>query len=110
MRGTLQQLNCSQVNYLYYVYCSNQASKHATPIPELTGGAVQTIDCRHAIPWKVDNKYYCAQVQFVICSHDSKELGEREWEALVLLFSLSEVGRQHYLNYRTVVLVVQLYY
>lgn len=65
---------------------------------------MQARDCRHAIPWKVDNKYYCAQVQFVICSHDSKELGEREWEALVLLFSLSEVGRQHDLNYRTVVL------
>ena len=48
-------------------------------------------DCSRVIPWPVDNKYYSAQVQFVVCSHNGTELVEREWEALLLLFNLAKV-------------------
>ena len=52
-------------------------------------------DCSRIIPWPVDNKYYSAQVQFVVCSHSGPELVEREWEALLLLFNLAKVLQHH---------------
>ena len=48
-------------------------------------------DCSRPVSWQVDNKYYSAEVQFVACSPDSKQLEERGWEAIVLLTSLDKV-------------------
>ena len=61
------------------------------PPTELTGRTVKVEDCSRVVPWRVDNKYYSAQVQFVVCSHSGTEPEEREWEALLLLFNLAKV-------------------
>lgn len=58
---------------------------------ELTGRAVDTGDCSRPISWQVDNKYYSAEVHFVACSSESKDLEVGQWEAIVLLTSLDKV-------------------
>ena len=60
-------------------------------IAELTGRAVDVGDCSRPVSWRVDNKYYSAEVHFVACRPESKQLGEGQWEAIVLLTSLDKV-------------------
>ncbi len=44
------------------------------------------------VVWRVDNKYYCTDVHFTVCS-SSCEPGSR-WEAVLMLCDLSRVRTQ----------------